>query len=122
MRHPKLWAGGNNGATLITETDAEHLKKILRVVQLLEGKWTVAILYTMRHGPVRFGQLKRAIPQASKKALTSNLRSLEDARIVERRDPSGVVLHVKYLMSERARVPITMLLNYLLDWSSSLGQ
>jgi hypothetical protein len=38
---------------------------------------TVQILCAMRTGPVRLSELKREIPSASKKALTSSLRSLE---------------------------------------------
>lgn len=60
-------------------------------VELLQGKWRMRILCVMRSSPVRLGQLARFIPSASKKVLTENLRELERAGIVERRDLSGTV-------------------------------
>jgi DNA-binding HxlR family transcriptional regulator len=52
--------------------------------KLLQGKWRIQILCVMRMGPVRFGQLTRFIPSASKKALTANLRELESSGVVVR--------------------------------------
>lgn len=49
--------------------------RIIQAVALLHGKWTVHILCKMRSGPVRLGYLKRTIPTASKKGLTSSQRA-----------------------------------------------
>lgn len=47
--------------------DSSYSERISRVVELLQGKWTVQILCAMRTGPVRLSELKREIPFASKK-------------------------------------------------------
>jgi DNA-binding HxlR family transcriptional regulator len=85
---------------------------------LLQGKWTVEILCAMREGPVRFSELKREIPLASKKALTARLRPLEAARIVLRRDLSGAVLHVEHALTDPVREPLIALLDSLADWGT----
>jgi DNA-binding HxlR family transcriptional regulator len=59
-------------------------------VELLQGKWKIQILCSIRSGPVRLGQLARQIPSAE------NLRDLEFSGIVIRRDLSGTVRHVEY--------------------------
>lgn len=100
------------------ETERENAIKISRGLHLFHGKWTIEILYAMRYGPVRLGQLKRSIPMASKKALTASLRKLAEAKIIERRDLSSSVLHVEYALSERFQEPITSLLGHLDDWAS----
>jgi DNA-binding HxlR family transcriptional regulator len=97
-----------------------NTEKIMRVAELLQGKWTVHILCVMCHGPVRLGQLKRSVPGASKKALTSSLRSLEDGRVVVRRDLSTSILHVEYELSEELGGSIRSLLDFLAQWSSHL--
>ena len=48
--------------------DSSYSERISRVVELLQGKWTVQILCAMRTGPVRLSELKREIPFASKRA------------------------------------------------------
>lgn len=97
-------------------------EQIARVVETLRGKWTIQILCEMRHGPVRLGQLKRLIPAASKKALTSNLRWLEDARLIVRRDLTKSTLHVEYELDDQSKEPLAGLLSFLADWASLLPE
>jgi len=96
--------------------DTSHAGQVLRVVDLLRGKWTIQILCAMRTRPVRLSELRRQIPSASKKALTASLRSLEAARVVLRRDLSSSVLHVEYELSGTIREPLVELLDNLADW------
>ena len=93
---------------------------IARAVEALGQKWIAGILCQMQHGPVRLGQLTRALPRASKKSLTANLRWLERVGIVVRRDLSGVRLHVEYDMPDDVRVPLIALLHSLAAWGATL--
>lgn len=97
----------------VNESYAMHVS---RIVELLHGKWTIHVLCTMRERPVRLSELKRAIPSASKKALTASLRSLEAARVVLRRDLSSSVLHVEYELAKPMREPLITLLDHLAEW------
>ena len=69
----------------------------------------------MREHPIRLSALRRAIPPASKKALTASLRSLEAARVVLRRDLSNSVLHVEYELADVMQEPIAALLDHLAE-------
>jgi DNA-binding HxlR family transcriptional regulator len=80
---------------------------------LLQGKWRIQILFAMSAGPVRLGQLARLIPNASRKMLAHNLRSLEAAGVAVRRDYSDILLHVEYELEPKLREPIRLLLNEL---------
>lgn len=84
---------------------------------LFEGKWSVHVLCSMRHGPIRLGQLGRLVPGASKKMLAQCLRRLEADRIVVRNDLSNVVLHVEYELHEDVRNSIGDLLDRLAYWA-----
>lgn len=97
-------------------------RQVARVVELLQGKWTVQILCAMRERPVRLSQLRRLVPQASKKALTASLRWLEGAQMVVRRDLSSSVLHVEYELAEDMRDALIALFSYLADWAALLPQ
>lgn len=96
--------------------DVSYVGRVSRVIELLQGKWTVHVLCAMRARPVRLSELKREIPSASKKALTASLRSLEAARVVLRRDLSSSVLHVEYELADAMREPLVALLDHLAEW------
>lgn len=83
---------------------------------LFHAKWRIHILGAMRSGPIRLGQLSRMIPRASKKVLTQNLRELEAAGIVKRRDLSDVVLHIEYELKQETKDGILALLDHLAQW------
>ena len=74
----------------------------------------------MWSGPIRFGQLSRVIPDASKKGLTKTLRDLEAAGIVTRRDLSHVVLHIEYELTQDVKDSTLALLDHLADWGDTL--
>lgn len=103
------------------EPNPMYVERVSRVIELLQGKWTVQILCAMRERPKRLSELRRAIPLASKKALTASLRSLEAARIVLRRDLSSSVLRVEYEIADTIREPILALLDQLAEWGRSYG-
>jgi DNA-binding HxlR family transcriptional regulator len=99
----------------VQEPNPIYVEQVLRVIELLQGKWTVQILCEMRERPKRLSELRRALPVASKKALTASLRSLEAAQIILRRDLSSSVLRVEYEIADTMREPLTVLLNQLAE-------
>jgi DNA-binding HxlR family transcriptional regulator len=69
-------------------------------VSLIGGKWKAILLYNMRKGPKRFGELKRLSPGISQATLAKELKDLESNGIIRRfamgRDPlAGVDAHQK---------------------------
>ncbi len=53
---------------------------------LLGGKWKTIILARLKEGPLRYGELRRLIPDLSEKMLSQRLRDLQDAGFVARSD------------------------------------
>jgi DNA-binding HxlR family transcriptional regulator len=102
------------------ENCVSYIRSVTQITKMLQGKWTLQILCAMRSSPVRLSQLTRLIPAASKKALRSNLRALEDAEIVVRRDMSSKVLHVEYDFSDNMRETLRDLLDHLGKWGRIL--
>ena len=78
------------------------------------------ILCAIRAKPVRLGQLARDLPAASKKVLTENLRELEDAGLVIRRDLGGLVRHVEYDFRQEIRPAIERILDRLAEFGATL--
>jgi DNA-binding HxlR family transcriptional regulator len=70
------------------------------LLKFLTGKWKSCIFRYATEGPVRFGQITRLLPEASKQALTNALRELEESDILERRVIKEKPLHVEYYLTE----------------------
>ena len=102
----------------MSKVDGSYAKRISRVIGLLDGKWTIQILCAMRDRPMRLSGLRRAIPTASKKAITASLRRLEAEGFVLRRDMSDAILRVEYEIKEDLREPIIALLDGLSGWAN----
>lgn len=55
-----------------------------RVLRLLTGKWKPAILFHLRSQTLRFGDLRRCLPEVSQKVLTAQLKELESDGVIIR--------------------------------------
>jgi DNA-binding HxlR family transcriptional regulator len=64
------------------------------------GKWAVVILAHLKQGPLRYGELRRLMPDITEKMLTQRLRELESDGLVERIVHSQVPLAVSYRMAD----------------------
>ena len=53
-------------------------------LEILQGKWKPVILAHLKEGPMRYSDLRRAIPRLRDKVLTERLRDLEEQGLVSR--------------------------------------
>lgn len=70
------------------------------ILEILDGKWTLLLLFELFNGTRRFGELRRKLQPISPKTLTDRLRLLEEKGIVTRTLYPGVPLHVEYELTE----------------------
>jgi Predicted transcriptional regulators len=84
-------------------------------VQVIGGKWKPVILFNLREGAKRFSELRRAIPAATQKMLTQQLRELESDGIIERKVFPVIPPHVEYSLSPHGRTLRTVLAA-MCDW------
>lgn len=79
------------------------------------------VLCVLADHPARLSELRRHIPAASKKGLTSSLRALELAKVVLRRDLSTSVLHVEYELAPSVRDCTLELLEHIARWTELIS-
>lgn len=72
-------------------------------LKFLAGAWTPQILWTLRDGPKRFGELRRALHGISAKVLTTRLRELEERDLITRKVLPTSPPSVQYTLDELAR-------------------
>lgn len=73
---------------------------LTKSLALLRGAWAPEIIWFLRGGPRRFGELRVDMPSISAKVLTTRLRDLERKGIVIRRELPTSPPSVEYMLSE----------------------
>ena len=58
---------------------------------VLSGKWNVAVVAHLTPGPLRFSELRRAIPDQSDKVLSATLHELESLGLLEKVSRRGAL-------------------------------
>lgn len=84
-------------------------------LELLRGKWKPVILARLKDGPLRYGELRRLIPQLSDKVLTERLADLQAQGLVTRQ---GRQRGGSYRLSHRGE-SLRPLLQALYDWGEA---
>jgi DNA-binding HxlR family transcriptional regulator len=69
-------------------------------IELIGKRWTGAIVFALTDGPLRFGELVKAVPGLSDRLLSRRLRELEREGLVERRVEEGSPVRVTYSLTE----------------------
>jgi DNA-binding HxlR family transcriptional regulator len=69
-------------------------------IELIGKRWTGAILCALIEGPLRFGELTKAVPGLSDRLLSQRLRELEGEGLVEREVEDGSPVRVTYSLTE----------------------
>ncbi len=66
---------------------------------LISNKWKILIIRDLMQGTRRFGELKSSIGQISQKVLTSNLRQMEEDKLLIRQVYAEVPPRVEYTLT-----------------------
>lgn len=84
---------------------------------MIGGKYKTLILWKLISGPMRFSELRRAVPAATPKMLTQQLRELEGDGLVHREIFPVIPPRVEYSLTEFGRT-IRPVLESMYDWGS----
>ncbi len=84
---------------------------------LIGGKYKALILWHLIDRTLRFGELRRLIPQATPKMLTQQLRELEQHRLIDRTVYPVVPPKVEYTLTEFGK-SIRPILFVMYDWGA----
>jgi len=69
------------------------------VSNLIGGKWKMQVLTHLLKGPVRFGEMKRLMPQITEKMLIQALRELETDGLINRKQYQEIPPKVEYSLT-----------------------
>jgi len=86
-------------------------------IELIGGKYKSLILWHLTGATLRFGELRRLIPQATPKMLTQQLRELEEAALIIRTVYPVVPPKVEYKLSDTGK-KIKPILKAMYAWGA----
>ena len=75
-------------------------------LHLIGGKWKMPILWRLKDGTRRYGELRRSLKRITDRMLTKQLRELESAGLIARTVHPVVPPHVDYDITDLGRSAI----------------
>ncbi|WP_166971893.1 winged helix-turn-helix transcriptional regulator [Brevibacterium atlanticum] len=84
-------------------TDSYCGATVRRTINLIGGKWTMLILWKLLDQEHRYAELQRRVAGISQKVLSSELKSLVNAGLVEREVTPAVPPQVTYRITAEGR-------------------
>ncbi|WGD38179.1 helix-turn-helix domain-containing protein [Lysinibacter sp. HNR] len=93
---------------------------IARFLELLNGPWaTLIVRELLSDAPLRFTELRKALPGISPHTLTSRLRNFEHYGIVTRTVYPEIPPRVEYELTERGKA-LQPVLDAMAEWSLTI--
>ena len=84
-------------------------------VGLIAGQWTLVICCHLAIGKLRFGELKKRIPNITERMLTLQLRKMEEGGLVKRTVYAEVPPRVEYELTKSGQ-ELSPILKQLEEW------
>ena len=81
-------------------------------INLISGKWSMWVLWTLQNNPLRFGEIRDRIPGITEKMLIQQLKKFENCNIISRKSYIQIPLKVEYSLTEHGKSlkPIMLLI------------
>lgn len=91
----------NERAVRKTRGESHHTRcTIETTVGLIGGRWKAVVIFHLLTGTLRFGELRRLLPNATARMLTLQLRELEADGLVRRKVFAEVPPRVEYTLTK----------------------
>ena len=85
------------------------------------GKWKTIVLWYLRDTTLRFGELKKQIPDITEKMLSLQLKKLEEDGLVKREVFAEVPLRVEYSLTDFGKT-LKPVVESIAKWGRTLGE
>ncbi|MCD7975883.1 MAG: helix-turn-helix transcriptional regulator [Tannerellaceae bacterium] len=99
----------------------EYLCSLELAMTIIGGKWKPMIIFHLKDGPLRSGELQRTLPQISNKMFTQSIRELERSGMIERIVYAVIPPKVEYQLTPAGQSLLPIVLE-LARWGIEISQ
>ncbi|MCD8164747.1 MAG: helix-turn-helix transcriptional regulator [Bacteroides sp.] len=99
----------------------EYVCSLELAMNIIGGKWKSMIVFHLKDGVLRSGELQRTLPQVSNKMFTQSIRELERDGVIERIVYAVVPPKVEYRLTEMGRSVLPIVLA-LAQWGIEISK
>lgn len=108
----------------LTSTNYQNEQRLNRcpvsyTLSMIGGRWKAAIIWKLSTGPLRFGELRKAVGEVSDRILAKQLKEMQLDGLVERKAYAEVPPRVEYSLTAKGR-SLEPVLQAVLEWG--IGQ
>ncbi|MDP1800733.1 MAG: helix-turn-helix domain-containing protein [Bacteroidota bacterium] len=89
-------------------------------MNFIGGKWKTIVIWYLRNKTMRFGELRKQIPDITEKMLSLQLKSLEEDGIIKREVFAEVPLRVEYSLTPFGKT-LLPIVESIAKWGRHLG-
>jgi DNA-binding HxlR family transcriptional regulator len=90
-------------------------------MDFIGGKWKTVVLWYLRNSTMRFGELKKQIPDITEKMLSIQLKQLEKDGLIKREAFGKIPLRVEYSLTEFGK-SLKPILESIAKWGRDYGE
>lgn len=99
----------------ISECSLSYILAVNDTINVINGKWKMAIMSSLFFGKKRYGEIEREIPKINSRMLSKELRDLEANGIITRRVYDTIPVSVEYELTESGHA-FRKVLDVMLEW------
>lgn len=88
---------------------------VTHTLHVIGGRWKPILLWELTKGPLRYGELKKALPAITEKVLIEKLKELEADGLLIRKALPVVPPHVTYELTEQGK-SLQPVLSAMANW------
>ncbi len=98
-----------------SECSATYILAVNDTMNVINGKWKMAIMSSLFFGKKRYGEIERDIPKINSRMLSKELRDLEANGIVKRTVYDTIPVTVEYELTKSGHA-FRKVLDVMLEW------
>lgn len=99
----------------LSECSINYILAVNDVINVINGKWKMAIMSSLFFGKKRYGEIEKDIPKINSRMLSKELRDLEANGIVKRKVYDTVPVTVEYELTNSGHA-FRKVLDVMLEW------
>lgn len=82
---------------------SEVLCPVKKTLEIIGGKWKLRLIYQINNDILRYGDLKRLLPDISEKMLIQELKSLVEYGVLNKKSYNEIPPRVEYTLTEKGK-------------------